>query len=241
MEPYGDDRSKKEQVREMFDGIAPRYDLLNRILSLGIDRGWRRRTAKTVAERRPERVLDLATGTGDLAVAIARRTPGAMVTGLDVSEGMLAAGREKIAAKGLSNRVELMCGDGERLPLENGSFDCVTVAFGIRNFGDPQAGLHEAARVLRPDGMMAVLEFSKPRGKVFGPLYRFYFRRILPFVGGLVSGDRKAYKYLHDSAGEFPDGERFLDMMRKAGFSNCTAKPLTFGIATIYIGNKQNN
>ena len=176
----------------MFDNIAPRYDLLNHTLSFNIDRLWRRRVVREVAESRPERILDMATGTGDLAIELARRIPGAQVTGVDLSERMLAEARRKVAARGLAERVTLQQGDAEQLAAADASFDAATVAFGVRNFGDLHAGLCELARVLRPGGRIVILEFSQPRNRLFRALYEFYSFRILPLIGGAVSHDRQA-------------------------------------------------
>lgn len=230
--------SKKNMVRDMFNHIAPTYDRLNHLLSFGIDRLWRRRTVRRVAAARPQRILDLATGTGDLAVALARRIPEARVTGLDMSAEMLAVGRQKVARKGLSDRIRLVEGDAEHLPFSDASFDAVTIAFGIRNFGDMDAGLREAVRVLRPGGHISILEFSTPGGHLFGPLYRFYFHHILPFIGRLVSRDDKAYRYLPDSVDHFPNNLLFLRRMEHSGFTGCRSRRLMRGIAYIYEGVK---
>ena len=182
-----EENSKKTRVREMFDSIAPRYDLLNHLLSFGVDRLWRRRMVGVVAAGTPAAILDVAAGTGDVAVALARRLPAARITGIDLSGEMLAVGRGKVARRGLCDRIELVQGDAEQLPFPDGTFDAVTIGFGIRNFGSIEAGLAEAFRVLRPGGRLCILEFSTPRGRCFGPLYRFYFHRILPLVGRLIS------------------------------------------------------
>lgn len=234
VKPYDNPSSKKEQVRTMFDRIAGRYDLLNHVLSMSIDRLWRRRTVRLVAARAPRRVLDVATGTGDLALDLARALPEARITGLDLSEGMLAAARGKVAARGLSGRIELVQGDAERLAWPDATFDAVTVAFGVRNFGDLERGLSELARVLRPGGQLAVLEFSRPDNPLFRRLYEFYSGRILPRIGGLLSRDKRAYEYLPASVGAFPPPEDFLAMLRAAGLADCTARSQSFGIARIY-------
>ncbi len=234
VKPYDNPSSKKEQVRTMFDRIAGRYDLLNHVLSMSIDRLWRRRTVRLVAARAPRRVLDVATGTGDLALALARALPEARITGLDLSEGMLAAARRDLPARGLSGRIELVQGDAERLAWPDATFDAVTVAFGVRNFGDLERGLSELARVLRPGGQLAVLEFSRPDNPLFRRLYEFYSGRILPRIGGLLSRDKCAYEYLPASVGAFPPPEDFLAMLRAAGLADCTARSQSFGIARIY-------
>ena len=218
----------------MFDRIAPTYDVLNHTLSANIDRLWRRRVVRCAAAGAPRRILDLATGTGDLALALARAVPGAQVLGLDLSEGMLDGARRKAVATGLDARVLLERGDAEHLTLADASVDAVTVAFGVRNFGDLERGLREMARVLKPGGRAVVLEFSTPRNPLFRALYGWYNRRVLPFVGGLVSHDRRAYEYLPASIDEFPAPERFVRMMCDAGFRTCRARSQSFGIAQIY-------
>ncbi len=238
VKPYDTASSKKEEVRGMFDRIARRYDLLNRILSLGIDRLWRRRVVEEVRRVRPARILDLATGTGDLAISLARRIPAARISGVDLSEKMLAEARRKVGARGLADRISLECGDAEHLAAADGSFDVATVAFGVRNFGDPDAGLREMARVLRPGGKVVVLEFSRPRNPFFRFVYEFYTFRILPLVGGAVSRDRKAYAYLPASVRAFPAPEEFVGMLVRAGFPSCRTRSLSFGVAHIYIGEK---
>ena len=238
VKPYNQEQTKKEQVRDMFDNIAPRYDLLNHTLSLNVDRLWRRRVVRIVRRCRPQRVLDLATGTGDLAIATARALPGVRVLGVDLSDRMLEAARAKVAARGLDGRIVLEQGDGERLALADGAVDAATVAFGVRNFGDLEAGLRELARVVKPGGTAVVLEFSRPRNRLFRALYEFYSYRILPRIGGLVSHDRRAYEYLPASVGEFPAPEEFVRLMERAGFRSCRARSQSFGIAQIYIGTR---
>lgn len=223
----------------MFDNIAPAYDRLNDIMSFGIARVWRRAVVKRVVKAHPHRVLDLATGTADLAIALARRLPDAAVTGGDISEGMLALGRVKVAKAGLTQRVTLVTARAEELPFADGGFDAVTAAFGVRNFADLAQGLSEMARVLVKDGRIFILEFSTPRSKLFGALYRFYFHRVLPRIGGLISKDYHAYTYLPGSVSEFPSPERFTTMMNAAGFGDCQARPLTGGVAYIYTGVKK--
>ena len=327
MNPYDSGGEKGQQVRAMFDSVAHRYDRLNHILSLGVDRLWRRRVARMVAraveragcgERASRRaaqalavsfsasanagaaILDVATGTGDMAIALARHCPTARIIGVDVSPKMLAIGREKVARAGLSGRITLLDGSAEALPLPDGGspagggrgerasrpglrpvrswpaafllrasairassmtlglvsvrkrspsrspcpplpsggFAAATVAFGVRNFSDIAAGLREIHRVLREGGGVYILEFSTPRVKIFGYLYRWYFHRVVPRVGGWISGDRCAYAYLPASVDEFPAPERFLEMMRGAGFDECAAKRVFFGIVMIYNGTK---
>ena len=234
MKPYREEGTKKEQVREMFDNIAPTYDTLNRTLSVGIDRLWRRRTVRMVRRVCPQRVLDVATGTGDLALALARAMNDCSVTGMDLSEGMLALAREKARREGLDERVEFLCGDAERMEFADGGFDAVTVAFGVRNFSDLHAGLCEIGRVLRRGGMVAVLELSIPGNPVIRWLYGIYSRTLMPLLGGAVSHDGAAYRYLPRSVEEFPSPEKFMDIMSQAGFADCRHTSLTFGTARIY-------
>lgn len=238
MKPYNTDQTKKEEVREMFDNIAPKYDLLNHTLSMSIDRVWRRRVVGEVRRAKPGRILDVATGTGDLAIAMARRIRDVQVLGVDLSEQMLAVARRKIEARGLDGRIVLDRGDAERLAVADASVDVATVAFGVRNFGDLGAGLRELARTIKPGGKVVILEFSRPRNRVFRALYEFYSYKILPRIGGLVSRDKRAYEYLPASVGEFPAPEEFMTMMARAGFRNCRARSQSFGIAQIYIGER---
>ncbi|CVI70007.1 bifunctional demethylmenaquinone methyltransferase/2-methoxy-6-polyprenyl-1,4-benzoquinol methylase UbiE [Alistipes sp. CHKCI003] len=238
MKPYNTEQTKKEEVREMFDRIAPTYDMLNHTLSLNIDRLWRRRVVRLVRRFAPRRILDVATGTGDLAIAMARRIRGTQVLGVDLSEGMLDIARRKVAEAGLDGRVVLDTGDAERLFVSDSAVDVATVAFGVRNFGDLDAGLRDIARTLREGGRIVILEFSTPRNPLARAFYGFWNRRVLPRVGGMVSRDRKAYEYLPESIGEFPAPERFLEMMSRAGFRNCKARSQSFGIAHIYVGEK---
>ena len=238
MKPYNTDQTKKEEVREMFDNIAPKYDLLNHTLSVNIDRIWRRRVVNEVRRAKPRRILDVATGTGDLAIALAQRIRDVQVMGVDLSEEMLAVARRKVEARGLDNRIVLERGDAEHLDVADASVDAATVAFGVRNFGDLAAGLRELARTIKPGGKVVILEFSRPRNRVFRALYEFYSYKILPRIGGLVSRDKRAYEYLPASVGEFPAPAVFLEMMEKAGFRNCWARSQSFGIAQIYIGER---
>ena len=228
---------KKARVGKMFDSIAPTYDRLNHLLSFGIDRGWRRKLVLSLQRAFGDeaiRILDVATGTGDLAIELARRIPRARVTGVDISEGMLEAGREKVSRGSLADRITLQRGDAEALDFADAAFDCVTVAFGVRNFGNLQVGLREMRRVLRPGGRCFVLEFSRPTAPVFGWVYGLYFHRVLPWVGRLVSRDGGAYDYLPRSVYGFPPPEEFSAMLRGAGFSDVRVRRLTFGVAYIY-------
>lgn len=234
--PYSDDRSKREQVERMFDAISPKYDLLNRMFSLGVDQGWRRKVIRLVAAEPVEKLLDVATGTADLAIMAAKVA--GHVTGVDISDGMLAQGRVKVEQKGLQERITLQQADSAALPFADGSFDAVTVAFGVRNYEDLDRGLREMLRVLRPGGRLFVLEFSKPQHTPMRQLFRFYFHRVMPLVGRLVSKDSAAYTYLPQSVDAFPEGSRFLDLLTKAGGREAKARALTGGIATLYTTRK---
>jgi len=228
---------KKEQVQNMFDNIAHRYDFLNHFLSAGIDRGWRRKMVKMIAKNKPTAVLDVATGTADLAIALAKYT-NSPITGIDISNGMLDIGRDKLKKIGRVQQIVLQQADSENLPFTDGSFDVVMVAFGVRNFETLDKGLAEMQRVLRPGGIVAILEFSRPRAFPIKQLYQFYFKFILPVLGRLISKDKAAYTYLPDSVGQFPDGKEFLDHLHKTGYDKTHEERLSFGIATIYTGHK---
>jgi demethylmenaquinone methyltransferase/2-methoxy-6-polyprenyl-1,4-benzoquinol methylase len=228
---------QKRYVRTLFDGIAHRYDLLNHVLSAGLDIFWRRRAIATLDDIHPRAVLDVATGTGDFAIAALRANP-ASVVGVDISQNMLAKGREKIARKGLENRISLQTGDAEHLDFPADSFDAVTVAFGVRNFEHLEQGLLGMHRVLRPGGKIVVLEFSRPQTAPFRQMYFFYFRHILPRIGRAVSDHDEAYTYLPDTVMRFPEGAEFLGILQKVGFSRTTENRLTGGIVTIYTGIK---
>ena len=234
--PYQrENQEKKEQVEEMFDAIAPNYDRLNRILSMRIDQRWRKNVIRMLEKQQPSSILDIATGTGDLAIAMAKLKANRLV-GLDLSEKMLRIAKEKIAKHNLS--VDLVKGDSENLPFNNESFEAITCAFGVRNFGDLKAGLQEMHRVLDENGQLLILEFSKPKNKIFQKLYYFYFFNVLPFVGRILSGDERAYTYLPESVNEFPSGEQFADILKESGFKTVLCKPQTFGICTIYQARK---
>ncbi len=232
-----DGSSKREKVEHMFDSIATRYDLLNRVLSGGIDKSWRRKAIDLLKPLQPKQILDIATGTADLAIEAVRLNP-EHITGVDISAQMLQVGREKLVKKGLDKLITLQQADSEALPFETGTFDAVTVAFGVRNFEHLEKGLAEINRVLRPGGMLVVLEFSQPTKTPVKQAYRFYSKHILPRVGQLVSKERSAYEYLPESVEAFPYGESFLQILRKTGFAEATCRPLTFGIASIYTGKK---
>ena len=235
--PYADKSSKREQVEHMFDSISPKYDLLNRVLSFGVDRSWRRTTIVRVAAEPVGHLLDVATGTADMAILAARRNAAQRITGVDISAGMLDFGRKKVNDAGLADRIVLQQADSEALPFADGTFDTVTVAFGARNFEHLAKGIGEMHRVLRTGGRVFVLEFSQARG-IMRPLFRFYFHNVMPAIGKLVSKDSAAYTYLPKSVDAFPDGEAFLLVMREAGFKEAKAERFTSGIATLYSGRK---
>jgi demethylmenaquinone methyltransferase / 2-methoxy-6-polyprenyl-1,4-benzoquinol methylase len=228
---------KKEQVRSMFNKIAWRYDLLNHLLSLNIDKIWRRKLVKMLSLKHPDSILDVATGTGDLAIAASIIKPKEII-GIDIADEMLEFGRKKITAKGLDKMITLQTADSENIPYPSERFDATMVAFGVRNYENLDLGLSEMYRILKKNGTIYVLEFSIPTNKMFRPFYFFYFKNILPLIGKMVSKDTAAYTYLPDSVSAFPSGKSFTDRLEKAGFSNCTILSLTFGIATIYTGDK---
>lgn len=239
--PIGQVEGKRRAVEAMFDRIAPRYDLLNRLLSFGIDQWWRHRAIaalrEALADRPPDRLLDVATGTADLALQAAETFGGAEVRGIDIAEEMLRLGRRKVRRREVEHRVHLERGDAAALPYGDATFDGLLVAFGVRNFEDLDAGLGEMYRVLRPQGVLVVLEFSRPRVPVFRQLYAFYSRHILPRIGRLISGDASAYRYLPASVEAFPDGPAFLRRMQQAGFHTVCWRPLfPLGIASLYVG-----
>jgi demethylmenaquinone methyltransferase/2-methoxy-6-polyprenyl-1,4-benzoquinol methylase len=234
----GSQLSKKEQVAEMFDNIAYRYDFLNRFLSIGIDKEWRRKALKMLKGIRPKTILDVATGTADVAIMAARILQPQKITGIDISEGMLAIGRKKIEKAGLEQLIELLNGDSETINFEDDSFDAVTVAFGVRNFQDLEKGLNEIRRVLKPGGRLVVLEFSRPKAPLLKQFYRVYMNAIAPGVGKLFSKNRNAYKYLDESIKKFPEGNDFTAILDRLGYQNSYCKPLSFGICSIYCGDK---
>jgi len=232
--PYeASELSKKQQVEQMFDNISPKYDLLNRILSGGIDIKWRKDVIKMVQAAKPQTILDIATGTGDLAIMMAKNTD-AQITGLDLSAGMLEVGRKKVETEGLTNRVKMIQGDSENLPFEDNTFDCITVSFGVRNFENLEKGLAEIRRILKPGGTFIILEFSYPTTFPMKQLYTFYSKNILPAIGKLISKDQTAYTYLPDSVAAFPHGEEMKSILKNVKFTQPIDKKLTFGIASIY-------
>lgn len=232
--PYSSGGSKREQVEHMFDTISPKYDLLNRLFSLGIDQGWRRKVIRYVAKEPVERLLDVATGTADLAILAAKKVK--HVTGVDISEGMLEIGRKKVAERKLGDRITLQHADSAALPFPDASFDAITVAYGVRNFEDLERGIREMVRVLKPNGRLFVLEFSKPQKTPMKQLFRFYFHRIMPLIGRMVSKDSAAYTYLPQSVDAFPEGADFVRILSNCGLREAKAEPLTGGIATLYSG-----
>jgi len=238
VKPYpGQEGSKKQQVATMFNNISARYDLLNRVLSLGIDIIWRKKAIQLLKADQPKHILDLATGTADFAIEALSLNPD-KVTGVDISAGMLDMGRIKLKIKGLEHKIELVLGDSERLPFSNNSFDAATVAFGVRNFENLDKGLTDIHRVLRPGAKLVVLEFSRPAKFPVKQFYNFYFRFVLPVIGRLVSKDQTAYTYLPESVQVFPEGAAFLKHMQHSGFEKLKEKRLTFGICSIYVGEK---
>jgi demethylmenaquinone methyltransferase/2-methoxy-6-polyprenyl-1,4-benzoquinol methylase len=236
--PYKEETaSKKEQVARMFDNISQNYDFLNHFLSMGIDKGWRRKAIKILEPLQPKQILDVATGTGDFAIMSLALNP-EQVIGVDISEGMLEMGRKKLEKRGLAKQITLISGDSENLPFDQNKFDAVTVAFGVRNFENLEKGLAEIFRVIKPGGMIVVLEFSRPRKFPFRQLYNFYFKIVLPKIGRVISKDKAAYTYLPESVEVFPDGQDFLRILKNIGFKDIACKSLTFGISSIYTGRK---
>lgn len=230
---------QKEKIKEMFDGIAPSYDRLNHLMSLNVDRLWRRRALKEIVDGTPQRILDVACGTGDSTIVIAQAAgSGSRVTGVDISEGMMAPLMEKAAHEGVHDRIRLQVADAEELPFEDGTFHRVTCAFGVRNFAHKEKGLREFYRVLAPGGKAVILELSVPEKKWMRSLYDLYFMHILPWVGGLVSGNKAAYRYLPVSVHAFPPPEEFMQMMAEAGFHTVRHKSFTFGLCRMFVGEK---
>lgn len=238
VKPYNkEDKSKKEEVAEMFDNISGRYDFLNHFLSLGIDHLWRKRAIKMLKEKQPKKIIDLATGTGDFALAALKLNP-EKVVGVDISKGMLEKGREKIKKKGKENIISMVYGDSEDLPFEDNEFDALTVGFGVRNYENLEKGLAEMLRVIAPGGKAVILEFSKPKKFPVKQFFGFYSKYIIPMLGKTISKDSSAYEYLPESVAAFPEGRDFLDILEKVGYKNTSARMVSGGIATIYTGLK---
>jgi demethylmenaquinone methyltransferase / 2-methoxy-6-polyprenyl-1,4-benzoquinol methylase len=229
--------SKKQQVAEMFNNIAGRYDFLNHFLSMGIDKGWRKKAIAAVAQIKPNTILDVASGTGDMAIAAAKLQP-KKITGIDIAAQMLEVGRKKIAEQNLQQIISLQTGDSELMPFGTGEFDAVMCAYGVRNFEHLEVGLTEMCRVLRPGGKVVILEFSHPTKFPVKQFFGFYFKYILPTLGKLVSKHSRAYTYLPESVMAFPEGKRFCDILLKCGYKDAVARPLTFGITTLYTAYK---
>lgn len=235
-----DQSRQTKEVQQMFDDIAPTYDRVNHVLSLSIDKLWRRHTVKIVKRLCPKRILDLATGTGDLAIAMARHIDNAEIFGADLSSEMLAVAAKKVAQHNLQERISLTQCGAVKIDMEDCSVDVVTIAFGIRNFENREASLAEIYRTLRKGGHLVILEFSNPRNRFAGWLYRIYSHHILPLIGGAISKNRRAYEYLPASVDEFPSPELFMEMLRKSGFDNVTRQSQSMGIAQIYIAQRTN-
>ena len=239
MKPYNEEQSKKEQVEQMFDNIAPTYDKLNHIMSFNIDRVWRRRVMRIVRRSKAHKIMDVATGTGDLAIAMAKRVDRTQILGVDLSEEMLAVARRKVEKQGLEERIMLEKGDAENLDMvTTESIDAATVAFGVRNFENIERGLKEIYRTLKQGGKLVVLEFSMPKNRLVRWVYSQYAHRLLPHIGGMISKDKQAYTYLPDSVEEFPSPERFAEMLRGVGFKSVKTRSQSFGIAYIYDATK---
>lgn len=232
--PYGGEQNqKKQEVASMFNNIAGNYDFLNHFLSMGVDKLWRRKVVRIVKKAKPTEILDVATGTGDLAIALLKAEPKKII-GIDISEGMLEKGKEKIKDLKVDQKIHLEYGDSENIHFEDNRFDAITVAFGVRNYQNLDKGLSEMYRVLKPNAPLVVLEFSKPSNWFFKQIYFFYFCNVLPFIGKLISKDSRAYTYLPESVRAFPDGSVFANKLKEAGFKTVKCTSLTFGISTIY-------
>jgi demethylmenaquinone methyltransferase/2-methoxy-6-polyprenyl-1,4-benzoquinol methylase len=232
--PYETSSAKHEQVRSMFNTIAPKYDLMNRVMTFGIDKRWRSITVKTLKKAGVQNVLDIATGTGDLAIKLSKEIDGSHITGIDLSEGMISVGKTKVEQAGLSNRITLATADALQMPFADNSFDAITVAYGVRNFEHLDKGYAEMLRVLRPGGMLCVLELTPPSSPIVKPFYAAYTRGIIPVVGRLLSNDKRAYTYLPESIAAVPARQDMLNLMSKAGFSDTTYRSFTFGVCTLY-------
>ena len=239
IKPFSEEGAKKAQVSEMFDRIAGRYDFMNRFLSAGIDRSWRKKAIRYFKKDNPKIILDVATGTGDMALMANRLLPVEKIIGIDISEGMLEVGREKIAKAGLQSKIELASGDGETINFPSNTFDGVMVAFGVRNFENLEKGLQEILRVMKPGAQLVVLEFSKPRIPGIKSLYNLYMGVLAPQLARWFNQNKKAYQYLNESAKAFPDRQLFVDILNKAGFSNTYYQSLSLGICCIYSARKR--
>ena len=238
VKPYNkENSSKKEEVAEMFNNISEKYDYLNHLLSLGIDKIWRRKAIKILKTYNPKKILDVATGTGDFAIASLKLKPESVI-GIDISKGMIEKGKQKLCRKGITDKVVLQLGDSENLDFKDDTFDGLTVAFGVRNFEDLEKGLAEMRRVLRPGGVAIILEFSKPRKFPVKQTFGFYSKYVIPKIGKSISKDDSAYAYLPESVAAFPEGDDFLNILNKVGYKNTRSKMVSGGIATIYIGEK---
>lgn len=239
IKPYENETgSKKNQVSTMFNRIAPYYDFLNRLLSLGIDKIWRKKAIKALAKENPQLILDVATGTADVALETMRQLQPEKIIGIDISAEMLEIGRSKIKKRGLEKTIVLQEGDSEALPYPDETFDAITVAFGVRNFENLEKGLKEMQRVLKQNGKIVILEFSRPRIFPLKQLFNAYFKYLLPTIGRLTSKDPKAYRYLYESVQAFPDGEDFVNILHKTGYNSNECTPLSFGICSLYTGHK---
>lgn len=238
VKPYGEsDKSKKEEVAQMFDNISSKYDFLNHFLSLGIDKLWRKRAVRMLKSIHPKKVLDIATGTGDFALESLKLEP-TEVIGLDISEGMLSKGREKMVKRKKDHIISMRYGDSENIPFEDNYFDALTVGFGVRNFENLEKGLSEMLRVVKPGGKLIILEFSKPKKFPVKQIFNFYSKRIIPLLGKSISKDERAYAYLPESVAAFPEGRAFTEILEKLGYTDVKARPVSGGIATIYSGTK---
>ncbi len=236
--PYNNSDSKKDQVAQMFNKIAYRYDFLNSLLSLGIHKGWRRKCVQLISEKKPKHLLDVATGTADFAIECMKLNPTSVI-GIDISEGMMKFGREKIEKLNLQNKISLKYGDAETCDLPSNSIDAITVGFGVRNFQNLEKGLQNMNRILKPGGQICILEFSTPRKFPMKQFYKFHFKYITPTVGKLFSKDSSAYTYLPESIKVFPDNERFVEILEKTGYYKATFQPVSFGLAAIYLAEKK--
>jgi demethylmenaquinone methyltransferase/2-methoxy-6-polyprenyl-1,4-benzoquinol methylase len=238
IKPFSEEGKKKEQVSEMFDAIAGKYDFVNRFLSAGIDKSWRKKAIKEFSQEKPRHILDVATGTGDMAIKAAQLLKPEKITGIDISEKMLEVGRKKVDINGLGKVIELLKGDSETINFPENTFDGVMVAFGVRNFENLQQGLQEILRVMRPGAKLIVLEFSKPKAGLIRQLYQWYMGKLAPGIAKLFKQNKKAYQYLNESSMAFPDRQQFIEILKGVGYSDTFFKPLSLGICCIYCGRK---